>query len=267
MLFWVIYNIRYRVLVRFKWFVLVFLSVVYCYPQGEGGVFTQSRLAALKTGEGSLGNNPHAIEWFNELRRKTAALGKERTISLDDIEGSVYLDEQFRKGTVYYLDEEYDAFPMRYDAYNDEIEIKRSGSGELQALHKSPAISCEIEGRRILYLEYQDKYGDVSEGYLFKYFEGSDYSFYVRRSKIFKEAKQAKTSLQGSFPHRFVDDEQFYIKTANGMPIFVKPKKSQLFEIFGKEDGRLIKQFIKKNRLNLSSAEDLAKLVAYANSL
>tara|TARA_Y100001933_G_scaffold43527_1_gene40887 strand:+ start:4443 stop:5207 length:765 start_codon:yes stop_codon:yes gene_type:complete len=254
-------------LVKNKLFFLVFLLVIYCYPQGEGGVFTQSRLAALKTGEGSLGNNPHAIEWFNELRRKTSTLGQERSISLDDIEGSVYLDVEFYNGTVYYLNEEYQNFPMRYDAYNDEIEIKRSDSRQLQALHKSPAISCEIKGQRVVYLEYQNKDGSLSEGYLFRYFEGPSYSFYVKHAKIFKEAKQAKTSLQVSFPHRFVDDEQFYIKLADGVPTFTKPQKNQLLEIFGKNNERAVKRFIKENRLNLSNIDDMVKLVAYANAL
>ena len=85
--------------------------------------------------------------------------------------------------------------------------------------------------------------------------------------KQVKEAKQAKTSLQVSFPHRFVDDEQFYIKLADGVPTFTKPQKNQLLEIFGKNNERAVKRFIKENRLNLSNIDDMVKLVAYANAL
>ena len=127
------------------------------YPQGEGGVFTQSRLAALKTGEGSLGNNPAGIEWFNELRRKTAVLGEFEKVRLEDIEGSVYLNESFAKGKVFYNNEFYQTFLLRYDAYNDEVEIKRGTTESLQALHKSFAISCEISGDVLKYIAFIEK--------------------------------------------------------------------------------------------------------------
>ena len=158
--------------------------------QGEGGVFTQSRLAALKTGEGSLGNNPAGIEWFNELRRKTAALGRESEVKLEDIEGTVYLNEQFVQGKVFYNDAVYESFMLRYDAYNDEVEIQRGSSNNLEALHKSFAISCEILGDRFRYMEYLGKKQESRKGYLVVLVEGQSYSLYKRYAKIFKEASK-----------------------------------------------------------------------------
>ena len=237
------------------------------YPQGEGGVFTQSRLAALKTGEGSLGNNPAGIEWFNELRRKTAVLGEFEKVGLEDIEGSVYLNESFAKGKVFYNNEFYQTFLLRYDAYNDEVEIKRGTTESLQALHKSFAISCEISGDVLEYIAFIEKNNEVKKGYLFRVFKGKHYSLFKRRFKIFKEAKPAKTSLQASFPHRFVYETRYFLQKGMQNPSYLKLKKSNLFQKLDESLNQKIKSFIKENDIDLNNEAELLQLISFANSI
>lgn len=243
-----------------------FLLATLCHSQGEGGVFTANRLAALKTGEGALGNNPHAIQWVNELRARTGALGQGETIRLDDIEGSVYFNSEFVSGTIFYLNEPYQTFPLRYDAYNDEVEIKRGAGDDLEALHKNQAISCEISGKKLEYHQFVDNRGNINKGYLFSIYKGKEYALYQRRNKKFKEGKKAKTSLQNSFPHRFVDDTEFYIQKKNKNPIFFKPSKSEVSNLFENANSSKIKKHIKTNRLDLDNESDLRKIFVFAEA-
>lgn len=235
--------------------------------QGEGGAFTSSRLAALKTGEGSLGNNPSALNWFNDLRDKMAKLGEETKLSLDDIDGTVYLDENFKNGTIYYRNSPYGDYLLRYDAYNDEVELKRNGSRQIEALHRNENISCKIQNDKLFYLKHKKTKGKVLEGYLVALQEGVNYTLYIKRQKIFKQGKVAQTSLQNSFPPRFVDDVSYFVSIGDEIPIQIGNSKKEILSLFGPDQAKDVKTYLKENRPNLKEEGGLISLFAYANTL
>jgi len=235
--------------------------------QGEGGAFTSSRLAALKTGEGGLGNNPSALNWFNDLRDKMAKLGTETKLSLDDIDGTVYVDENFTNGTIYYRSSPYGDYLLRYDAYNDEVELKRNGSNQIEALHKNENISCKIGNDKLHFVEHKKASGEVQEGYLISLFEGADYTLYIKKAKIFKQGKVAKTSLQNSFPPRFVDDEAYFVSTNDEIPVQFNTSKKEVLSLFDADRYEKVKNYLKKNKPNLKEKGDLISLFVYANTL
>lgn len=235
-------------------YIIVLVSIISCFEivaQGEGGVFTQSRLSALKTGEGSLGNNPQAIEWFNELKLKTSVLGTEQKISLDDIEGSVYFNEYFVKGHVFYNEKPYEEFYIRYDAYNDEVELRRFENGQIEALHKNGALSCTIGNDHLVFREFRNEKNELKNGYVFEYFEGNNLKVFKRRVKIFKEAKEANTSLQGSFPHRFLNNETYVIALNEmGTAKETKNLKRFLLQNLNKFQSKKLKTLIKTENID-----------------
>lgn len=246
---------------------LFFLIAFSGYSQGEGGAFTSSRLAALKTGEGALGNNPSALNWFNDVRNKTAKLGVRQKLSLDDIEGSVYLDEAFVEGVIYYRYEPYEKFQLRYDAFNDEVEIKRSSNAQIEALHKNESISCSINHERLLFKSFFNTNGEIETGYLIELYKGDSYALYERRMKIFKEGKQAKTSLQNSFPHRFQDKVEFFIAIEEEKPKFFRRTKKEVLDLFGENNKGSIKSYFKSNKTDLKRKDDLITVFKHMDAL
>jgi len=230
--------------------------------QGEGGVFTSQRFASIKTGEGSLGNNPSALNWFNDLRNKTAKLGTEKNISLADIQGTVYKNEAFKKGHIYYRYTPYGEFLMRYDAFNDELELKRTDETGIEALHKNEAISCVLDNEEYHYTSFVSVSGAVTKGYLVALFKGTTYTLYIRSVKLFKEAKPAKTSLATSFPHRFVDDVSFYIQEEHAMPTYIKPSKKEMMRRFPNQKNAL-KQFFKEHSITLKEKSDFVRTLQF----
>lgn len=235
--------------------------------QGEGGVFTAQRLAAIKTGEGSLGNNPSALNWFNDLRNKTARLGSERKLSLEDIQGSVYVDENFKMGTIYYRYQPYVKYELRYDAFNDEVELKRNAEGPIEALHKSEAISCQIGGEEYNYVSFKNSSGKIKQGYLIPIYKGELYTLYIRRAKIFKEGKEAKTSLQNSFPHRFLDEQTYFLSIDDDEPLQIKTTKKEVMNWAKADDKNKVKTFFKENNINLKEKQGLVRTVAFLDAL
>jgi len=241
------------------------------FKQGEGGVYTSERLSILKGWHGEtadIGNNPGMLNLYSDMRVKFAKLGEEIELSLSDIDGSIYLQEDFTLGTLYDEGVSFKKIYLRFDAYNDEVQLKHiKESDKIESLIKNQSLSCTIDGEKYRYLEFVDIDGFKRKGYLIALMEGGNYSFYVRKIKIFKEGKQAKTSLQSSFPHRFQDKTEFYITSQGESPMQFKATKKEVIEMFGKKNKASVKSYLKNNRIDLKREGDLIGLVKFVNTL
>ncbi len=216
----------------------------------------------------SLGNNPSSENFYSDMRMKFAEMGEEVKLTLDDIEGTIYLNGQFAIGTLFYEGEAFKKLQLRYDAYNDEMELKESaGSEEVKALVKDPGLSCSLNGTTFIYTAMTGKNDTRRNGYLIPLYEGKTFRLYERKIKDFKEGKQAKTSHGTSFPNRFVDNNEFYSNKENSIPKILPAKKSEIIPIFGEEKEKTIKKFIRDKKIDLSKAGDLVNLFAFANTL
>ncbi|MBT8291975.1 MAG: hypothetical protein KJN70_01775, partial [Eudoraea sp.] len=59
---------------------------------------------------------------------------------------------------------------------------------------------------------------------------------------------------------------EYFLSADNEYPVYFKPSKKELAELFGQEKSSDIKDFIKQNKIKLTQKEDLMKLVEYLNS-
>ncbi|MEZ4811526.1 MAG: hypothetical protein R2819_14295 [Allomuricauda sp.] len=218
--------------------------------------------------EKAFGNNPSSENFYNDMRAKFGRLGEETRLTLEDIDGTIYLNENFTLGSLYENGEAFKNLYLRYDAYNDEVELKETSDADLvRAMVKHPAYSCNINGEDYYYLSYKDEDGVSKEGYLTPLVSGGDYVLFVKRIKVFKEGKPAKTSLDKGFPHRFLDKTEYYVSRAGETPIFMKNKKSDVIAIFLENDRDAIKEYVKNKRTNVNNDGDLLNLFTYANTL
>ena len=80
------------------------------------------------------------------------------------------------------------------------------------------------------------------------------------------KAVEARTSLDRSFPARFVDDINYYYSLNGETPLPLKTSKSNLIKISG-ENGPKVRSFIKNNDVKLKTSEGLKKIFDYINSL
>jgi hypothetical protein len=216
---------------------------------------------------GDTENNFRLASYFNSLSNKPEAITADRTLDLANIEGSMYYVEAFIPGQIYYSGKPFKTVPMRYNAYTDEIEIKRAGQQEAEALLKDTKVSCAINGNLFVYSEYRSKKGDLENGYLVEHFSGQKYKLYQKKSKAFKEGQQPKTSLHLPTPDKFVDRSGFYVAIGSETPQFFPDSRKKLSMVFEDDKIGVLKSFIKKNEIDLSKKEDVQRLLMYAETI
>lgn len=136
-------------------YLLIIVSTVFI----QFGLNGQSKLGRTS------GYDPVVINWLNELNKKSSQLGEDENLKLTDIEGSMYFNKDFILGKTYYRNELYENFLIRYNAFSDQIEIKREDKN-IEGLYKSAAISCEINREKFIFLKFIDNNGLLDEGYL-----------------------------------------------------------------------------------------------------
>ncbi|WP_425235946.1 hypothetical protein [Ulvibacterium sp.] len=222
---------------------------------------------AQATAKGVAENNLRMANFIHAMSTKEQALVADRTLNLSDIEGSMYYVEAFIPGQIYYSNKPFKTIPMRYNAYTDEIEIKRANQQAAEALLRDAKVSCEVNGNRFIYSEYRDKKGNLDDGYLVKIFSGNKYTLYEKKSKAFKEGQQPKTSLHLPTPDKFVDRSEYYFAADMETPQFFPDSKKKLSTVFDADRIGVLKTFIKKNDIDLSKKEDLQRLLIYAETI
>ncbi len=212
-------------------------------------------------------NNLRIASFIHNVSTKSPALMADRTLDLSDIEGSMYYNEFFSKAKIYYSDKPFKSILARYNAYTDEIEIKRDNQEVAEALLKDAKVSCEVNGNRFIYSEYHDKKGNLENGYLVEHFSGQKYKLYEKKSKAFKEGQQPKTSLHLPTPDKFVDRSEYYFAVEGETPKFFPDSKKKLSTVFDADKIGVLRTFIKKNEIDLSEKEDLKRLLMYAETV
>ena len=186
-----------------------------------------------------------------------------------NIQGSHYFDENFRIAKLEYFGKELnDTGYMRYNAFRDEIEMADTPS-QIESdlvLIKSADVIPLINGERYEYLPHRLETGNAYIGYLIKIFNGERDKLFLKKKKTFMEAKIARTSLENSFPPRYVESIELYISSNGGTPIKLKQSKRSLINFFGEKSDK-IKKFIKSERLKVSELSSIVKIFEFAENL
>ena len=183
-----------------------------------------------------------------------------------NITGSQYFDLDFKESKLEYFDRIIkDSGYMRYNAFTDDIEMADTPYQNISdlVLIKSKDVIPTINGQRYEYLPYRLNKENTKIGYLIKVYEGSKYTLYIKKSKKFMEAKIARTSLENSFPPRYVDDSKTYISTSGNTPIAIKNSKKTVLKFFNNSSG--LKKFIKNEKIKFNKTESIIKVVEYVD--
>ena len=200
------------------------------------------------------------IDFGNRPSRSTQPL---------NIQGSHYFDKNFRTAKLEYFGKELnDTGYMRYNAFRDEIEMADTPSQTESdlVLIKSADVIPLINGERYEYLPHRLESGNAYMGYLIKVFNGERDKLFLKKKKTFMEAKIARTSLENSFPPRYVESTELYISSNGDTPVKLKQSKRSLINFFGEKSDK-IKKFIKSERIKVSELNSIIKIFEFAENL
>lgn len=147
---------------------------------------------------------------FNDLAR---VLMKRRDKILDtDVEGTVFYNQYFRNAKIKGVD---GIWPIRYDAYRDEIEVKKGD--DVFALLKDEKFNEIVfvdDNSEAKLLSYTNKKEDKL-GYFFTILKNDNYTIFKRQRMIFKKAKEPSTTLEIPKPNRFLKEDPSYFVGVN----------------------------------------------------
>ena len=185
-----------------------------------------------------------------------------------NIKGSYFFEARFQPAKVIYFGEKLKgSILLRYNAYNDELEIEKTPDQKdtEEILLKSVNVEATIAGENYRLLSYKPKEDAFPEmGYFIIVSDGSSYRLFLKRKKVFMDAVEARTGLERSFPARFVDQVNYYYQIGDGTLLPLKRNKSGLREVFrGKESA--LKNLLKTEKLKPNDSEDLLRIFEFFN--
>jgi hypothetical protein len=176
-----------------------------------------------------------------------------------NIEGSPYLTDDFIRGTVYIENGKPYAAMMRYNAYQDEIQVQ--GPDGISSLFKRDYVWAEIGGQSFRIETYKDRSG-TSKGY-FVVLNRGKVRLLKRIVHEFKEGKPAVSSYSEDTPPRFEQDVTYYLVREGSPAEEVRLRKKDILEFLSSKD---VEAFVKENKLRLNSEDEVIQVLTKINA-
>lgn len=191
--------------------------------------------------------------------------GNNLDIPLEQIEGSPYLKKQFLPGKVYEADKNAGTFLMRYNIYNDVMEIMFK-ENEIQELLIHPRVKASIGTSRFIVHDYLDNLNNKSKGY-FEILSNGDKINLLKKHRVkFSPGEPAKTSFHKATKPKFEYLKEYYFRfREEELPIRIKKLKENHILYLLKEHG-IAKEIIQAQNLDIRKEKDLIKLVEELNN-
>ena len=222
-------------------------------------------LFAQNIGSNGIKSDSRINDLFELIKNKVS----KNSYSNKEIKGSEYFNEKFKPADVKFFNKNLNQnIFLRYNAYSDELEFTNNPKTQSsdKILMKNINISCQIEGEKYIYTDYIIENDSRKKGYLIELFSGKKYVLYEKKLKIFMEGSNAKTSLERSFPPRFVEKHKYFISKNNTTKMEVKLNKKSIIDFLDVEE-KLIKKIIKERKLKFKESSDLKVILIEVDNI
>lgn len=186
----------------------------------------------------------------------------------DSIEGSPYMSNSFSSGKLYYGDELVGDIYYRYNAYNEEMEVKQSNleNERIRGLSKDKKIKLVVLGKPMSFKTFVDKSGNTKNGYMTLLADG-DYKLYKHLKVTFKEAKKAENTFVKSTPAKFSQYTEYYLEHPDGKRIDqIELNNKKLIQLVEANKSNELKSFLKENNIKVKDENDLYQVFNFLNN-
>lgn len=183
----------------------------------------------------------------------------------ESIKDEAYANPNFLQGNIYQGDKLMKSgVAMRYNAFADEIEIKKNPTDEAYgALIKDPEIFVKILNDIYVFVPFEGS--NEKGGYFNVLSDGKTYDLYKKITSVFNEAKKAKNNYEKDSKPTFAKNVKYYL-VQDGTFLEMPNSKSRIFKMMDKKKTEM-KTFINDNNIDLDKEADLIKAVSYFDSL
>jgi hypothetical protein len=189
--------------------------------------------------------------------------------SFANITGSAYLQDMFIPTKLYYGNEFMKNIYYRYNAYNEEIEVKQSpgmNKGEIGALNKDKKISILVDNDKMGFKTFVTAEKKTLNGYLIALLNDKDYDLYKRIHIIYSPGRVSTNSFVKAVPNRFTKFTEYYFQKEGVNRIDeIPPNNRQFLKLLDGTTKGDMKTFLKDNKLNVKDEADLIEVFKYLN--
>ncbi|NHF58249.1 hypothetical protein FK220_002770 [Flavobacteriaceae bacterium TP-CH-4] len=232
--------------------------------------FAQYSGQVMNYGSGAAGNiNSAAVvdSYLGSISEREAKL-KNR---FGEMQGSPYVANTFLPTTVYYQDENNGQVFYRYNALNEEVEIKKTTSEDepIRSLSRDKDVSIMVDGnKKMSFKTFITEKNKTMNGYLMSLLDGKTYDLYKRIHIKFTEGTPATNSFTKDVPARFTQFTEYYFQKEGVNRIDEIPlKNNKLLKMLDSDKKGRVKEYLKENNLNIKNEIDLIKTFQYLEQL
>ncbi|MDG1572091.1 hypothetical protein OZ410_07170 [Robiginitalea sp. M366] len=239
------------------------LTAFVCITGSAMAQFTGQIATNMSSGGAAQGATAGAISTL--LGPVTDANAK-RSFNLEEFQGSPYTSNTFKPTQLLYKEEDMGTVFYRYNALNEEIEIKQSLLEEgIRALGRDKNIAILVDGNPMSFKTFIDRNNNTLNGYLSVLAEGPNFTLYKRIRVKFTEGAPAANSFVKATPSRFAQFEEYYVQKAGVNRIDeLDQRKGAIYRLDpARKDA--IKAYLKENNLDVKDQADLVRIIQFLN--
>lgn len=178
------------------------------------------------------------------------------------IVGSPYTQKMFAQAKVGTVEQK--NF-MRYNVFNDEFEFisNQKDTLILDKIEDFGTIVFPETNKKFQLVTYTNSKNKLFYGYLQNLKENNGFAIFKKENIQFVEGKIAKTSMEVNMPAKFVKSgDTFFLKNKDKGTSEFPDNKKGLLKLFP-EKKEAIETFLKENKIDFDSENDLMKIIDF----
>ncbi len=240
---------------------LALFAMIFTPAAGQYSGQVASNLSSGGAQAGSTGQIQGLLGPISDAKNK-------RTFNLDDFKGSPYTNNEFQKTTLFYEEDKLGPIFYRYNALNQEIEIKMENNENegIRALGRDKKISFLMDGKKTSFKTFIDKDSKTLNGYLTALTLEGKTRLYKRHYVKYTEGKKAENSFVQAVPNKFTPYTAYFLEIDGVDRIDeIELKNKKLLAMLSSESRSRLQTFLKENKLNIKKEYDLIRAIRFLN--
>jgi hypothetical protein len=179
------------------------------------------------------------------------------------VEGTPYLNQEFKLGYWYLDGRKQKELAMRFDAYHDAVQLMQDDQKVFMS--KSADIEARFDGKTYRYIDYMD-HGNQKEGYFTPLNEGETL-LYLRTIKSIKGPVKPENGYAEFKQPLFQTTISYYIKPKGkpAMPLLGLSRK-EVFAVLWDKYSEL-RSYARTHKLNIRDEAEAVAILAYYDQL
>lgn len=182
--------------------------------------------------------------------------------NMNSVQGSPYLYDDFRFGTVTIEGKDPLKVFLRYDVMNENMEIKTDTNDKKVYVLPLAQKAEYIIGSDAFEFRSIKNEGSKISGYFRKHHQGENVSLFEKLSASLTEPVKAKTGYDKDKPAQIVIKEEFYILFDDGLAKNVRLKEKDFKKAL--PSSKAVNAYVSDNRIK--SVEDFAEMLRWYNN-